>query len=94
MEHSTWLLRGFRIVIDDNGLADIELEGYLFTWYHGRGIEHVVKECLDRAIANLKWFNTFPNAHLSNFLASISYHNPILFTCDCVYTLFRGSFNF
>lgn len=63
--HPNWLCTGFRQAVSDCDLSDIMLEGYQFTWVKSRGSEHMIEERLDRALANLDWLSTFPNAKLS-----------------------------
>ncbi|GAU48556.1 hypothetical protein TSUD_405720 [Trifolium subterraneum] len=61
LPHPNWLCMGFRQVISDCDLSDIQLEGYPFTWIKSRGTPHVIEERLDRAMASTSWLNLFPN---------------------------------
>lgn len=74
----SWLINGFRRVIHDAGLIDINLDGYPYTWFKSLGTDRAVEERLDRALANEAWFNLFPNVSLDNLVASVSDHYPIL----------------
>ncbi|XVF40849.1 hypothetical protein PTKIN_Ptkin01aG0149500 [Pterospermum kingtungense] len=60
----------------------VEKEGYKFTWAHSLGTDDAVEEQLDRAIGNLGWLQLFPNARLSNLVALISDHTPLLLETD------------
>ncbi|XP_058784450.1 uncharacterized protein LOC131659256 [Vicia villosa] len=44
----------------------------------------MIEERLDHALANSNWMTTFPNAKLTNLIASHSDHSPILLSCDTV----------
>jgi hypothetical protein len=70
--HPNWLCNGFRSAVSDCDLSDILLEGYPFTWIKSRGSPHVIEERLDRAMADSSWLGNFPNAQLTNLLASHS----------------------
>jgi exonuclease III len=76
--HPNWLCNGFCSAVSDCDLTDIPLEGYPYTWIKSRGSPHVIEERLDRAMANTDWLLNFPNAQLTNLLASHSDHSPIL----------------
>lgn len=71
--HSNWLINGFRQAILDSGLVDVPVEEYPFTWFNSLGTPCVVKERLDRALANSSWFHLFPNATLENLAAPYSF---------------------
>lgn len=45
--HPPWLLEGFRRVIEDCQLTELDLKGGKFTWERGRGTEGWVRERLD-----------------------------------------------
>ncbi|KAK6140574.1 hypothetical protein DH2020_025681 [Rehmannia glutinosa] len=78
IDHPSWLLTGFRSAIDDCGLVDLGMLGYQFTWERGRGSLNWVEERLDRGLATLHWFASFPNCKIWNLEASMSDHSPIL----------------
>lgn len=37
VEHLAWLLQGFREVVMDYNIQDVELEGYPFIWTRSKG---------------------------------------------------------
>ncbi|XP_058726978.1 uncharacterized protein LOC131598384 [Vicia villosa] len=82
--HPNWLCTGFQDVLGDCDLTDIPLEGYPFTWTKSRGTSHMIEERLDRAVVSSHWLQIFPQAKLSNLIASYSDHSPILLSCDPV----------
>ena len=67
----------FRQTVIDSGLSDVPIEGYPFTWFKSLGTPRAVEERLDRALANNKWFNIFPNATIETLAAPASDHYPI-----------------
>lgn len=77
-EHPQYLFDGFRETIRDYNLFDLPLEGYPFTWWCRRGSDNAVEERIDRAMVSPSWSALFPNAKLSNLIATISDHSPIL----------------
>ncbi|KEH36675.1 endonuclease/exonuclease/phosphatase family protein [Medicago truncatula] len=76
--HSNWLINGFRLTVIDSGLSDVRMDGYPFTWFKSLGTPRAVEERLDRALANVAWFQNFPNASLDNLVAPASDHYPIM----------------
>lgn len=75
--HPPGLLEGFRRVIEDCQLTELELKGGNFTWEGGRGIEGWVRERLDRAFATSHWWAKFPLCNLKVIRTSRSDHDPI-----------------
>ncbi|CAN0827212.1 hypothetical protein LINGRAHAP2_LOCUS917 [Linum grandiflorum] len=74
----TDLVGGFQEVVIDRGLIDMPLFGYPYTWSRAKGKPHGVEERLDRCLYNTGWGQLFPEAQLSNLIAPISDHTPIL----------------
>ncbi|KAG6645720.1 hypothetical protein CIPAW_08G141600 [Carya illinoinensis] len=70
-------LAAFRDVIEDCGLRDLGFNGYKFTWSNRRVGQYCVNERLDRFLANLAWWNSFPNAKVVHGLVAYSDHLPI-----------------
>lgn len=66
VEHPSWLFRGFREVVDDCDLFDLQLEGHTFTWERGKGIDNLVEERIDRVLINSAWYSIFSSARLQN----------------------------
>lgn len=54
------------------------MEGYPYTWWHRRGYVDEVEELLDRSLASSTCNSLFPHAKLSNLVATMSDHSPIL----------------
>jgi len=63
----------------DSSLSNVPVEVYPFTWLKSLGTPRVVKERLDRALANNTWFDIFLSAKLQNLAAPTSDHYLILF---------------
>ncbi|XP_074352129.1 uncharacterized protein LOC141691294 [Apium graveolens] len=80
--YPSWLLQGFREVLDDCNLMDMEMQEYRYTWERGRGTNDWIKIRLDRALVSRTWLDTFQNAKLSNLEVTISDHTPILLEPD------------
>lgn len=78
VDHPSWLIDGFRNVVNECNLIDLPLVGYPFTWSRSRGSDNVVKERLDRALVTDSWLQLFPYVCLRNLVSSISDHSPIL----------------
>lgn len=78
------------------GLVDIQLEGYPFTWWRGRGSSNEVEERLDMAMTTQSWLEMFRNVKLSNLIAPISDHSPFfLLNCETkLYFAPRKNFRF
>lgn len=77
-----WLLQGFKDLVEDCALIDMNLTGYPFIWERGYGIDGWVKVCLDRALVTENFLNLFNAAKLINLEVTISDHCPILLdTC-------------
>lgn len=71
-------MQAFRDVLHDCSLMDIESKGYSFTWMNNRAGADFVKERLDRALCNLDWRLTFPEAEVFALPAVGSDHSPLL----------------
>ena len=58
-------------------MAEVQLEGGLFTWEKCRGTKDWVEEKLDRAFATTDWWNKFPLCKLSVLMTPVSDHKPV-----------------
>ncbi|CAN1826510.1 hypothetical protein LINPERHAP1_LOCUS31582 [Linum perenne] len=76
-DHPPSLMAGFRSATLDSGLTDVDLDGYPFPSHRGTGASKV-EERLDRAMANREWHDRYQDATLTNLVAPISDHTPIL----------------
>lgn len=72
------LIQGFRYVIEDCSLSDMDLIGYPFTWERGSGTTDRIEVRLDRDLVSIGFMNKFPEAKLYNLEISTSDHCPIL----------------
>lgn len=62
----SWLMEGFRQVIEDCHLCDLGMEGYKFTWSRSRGKPNCVEERLDRVLCSHSWSQQFGETKISN----------------------------
>lgn len=93
--HSQRLLDGFREVLSDCNLIDMNLEGYPYTWQRKENLVVVLEETLDRALVTPAWLQLFPHARLSNLFSFTSDHTPILLNLvSRQKDFFRRSFRF
>ncbi|XP_042983363.1 uncharacterized protein LOC122312776 [Carya illinoinensis] len=70
-------MREFREVLSDCRLRDLGYVGSRFTWSNRRGEEDLVKERLDRFLANSLWCDMFPNLRVTHGVAAYSDHIPL-----------------
>ncbi|XP_010694404.1 uncharacterized protein LOC104907208 [Beta vulgaris subsp. vulgaris] len=68
----------FRNTIDDCELRDLGYKGSVFTWQRGNSMATLVKERLDRFLANNGWMAMFPYSEVIHFPIYKSDHAPIL----------------
>jgi hypothetical protein len=68
----------FRSFYDSFGMIDLGFVGNPFTWSNKRQNHNLIKERLDRGIANSHWVHLFPHYRVTHLPALISDHNPIL----------------
>ncbi|XP_021765748.1 uncharacterized protein LOC110730268 isoform X1 [Chenopodium quinoa] len=58
-------------------LVDLGFNGNPYTWHNAREGAAIIRERLDRAMANPSWLNNFPNTQVSNpMIASSSKSSP------------------
>jgi hypothetical protein len=69
---------GFRQVISDCALCDMEYQGKRFTWWNGRYNAECVYERLDRGLCSADWTVLFPNAKFHHLPFTNSDHDAIL----------------
>ncbi|KAL2899513.1 Ubiquitin carboxyl-terminal hydrolase 25 [Bienertia sinuspersici] len=58
---------GFRDAIDTCRLKDLGYKGSAFTWQRGKDPITLVKERLDRFLADGDWCNIFPNVEVRHY---------------------------
>lgn len=68
----------FRSCLDDYGLAELGYRGSAFTWSRGTQPLTLIRERLDRFVANVEWQNIFTSFDLRHFPIYRSDHAPIL----------------
>jgi hypothetical protein len=69
----------FRAMLNITEMKDIKLVGRRFTWSNEQNPPTLVR--LDRAICNVDWDASFPNAQLTAISSSISDHCPLVLSC-------------
>lgn len=84
--HPRWLLDGFKEVIYECALTEVELTGGNYTWEKSRSKPNWVRERLNLAFGSSEWWTKFPTCKLSLGKTSISDHNLIFL--DVVSTQF------
>ncbi|WVZ78989.1 LOW QUALITY PROTEIN: hypothetical protein U9M48_026623, partial [Paspalum notatum var. saurae] len=72
----------FRRFLDEVELAELHLDGRLFTWSNER--VHPTLECIDRAFASVDWLGLFPDHWLRALSSDCSDHAPLLLHTCCV----------
>lgn len=75
--HPQWLLEGFKNVISDCALTEVDLHGGSYTWEKSKGKPTWVREKLDRVFGCNAWWAKFPSCKLSLLHTVVSDHNPI-----------------
>jgi hypothetical protein len=84
----------FRSFLDSFGMIDLGFSGNPFTWSNKRQNHHLIKERLDRGIANSQWVHLFPHFAIQHLPAQISNHNPILLDTSSLDLTLRRPFRF
>ncbi|KAL9689836.1 hypothetical protein QQ045_010227 [Rhodiola kirilowii] len=73
-----WQMRNFKECLVDCGLSDLNYKGDPFTYTNRRKGEQEVRARLDRAVANQKWRELFPQAVVKHGFSYTSDHLPII----------------
>jgi ribonuclease HI len=68
----------FHSFLDSFGMIDLGFSGNPYTWSNKRRDHHLIKERLDRGVANSLWVHLFPHFSVQHLPAQSSDHNPIL----------------
>lgn len=68
----------FRHFLHGSNLMDLELKGCKFTWYSNPRGGVVIRERIDRVLANWNWSALFPNAQAIALTPISSDHSPIV----------------
>lgn len=66
------------MAVEDCQLSELDLVGGNFTWEKSRGSSDWVKERMDRAFANIRWWKKFSLCKLSVTHVIKSDHDPII----------------
>ncbi|XP_042950096.1 uncharacterized protein LOC122282211 [Carya illinoinensis] len=69
---------GLQNLMDSCGLIDIGFSGPSFTWSNNRTGRALIRERIDRGIANAQWRLLFPEATIQHISSAASDHNPLL----------------
>lgn len=69
----------FRDFINITGLMELDLKGCIFTWASNPRNGVIVREKLDRALANWAWRSIFPHAMVTALPMVSSDHSPLIF---------------
>jgi hypothetical protein len=64
--------------MNEFGMIDLGFNGNPFTWSNHRQGSCLIKERLDRGIANSNWIHYFPSYSVTHLLAHSSDHFPFL----------------
>jgi hypothetical protein len=68
----------FSDFMDEFGMIDLGFSGNPFTWSNHRQDSSLIKERLDRGIANSNWSHYFPSYSVTHLPAHRSNHYPLL----------------
>jgi hypothetical protein len=68
----------FHGFLNSFGMIDLGFTGNPFTWSNKRRGDQLIKERLDRGVANPQWIHLFPHFSVRHLPAHSSDHNPIL----------------
>ncbi|KAG2270822.1 hypothetical protein Bca52824_065377 [Brassica carinata] len=83
----------FRNFVSKNGLWDLQFSGNSLSW-RGTRYSHHIKSRLDRAMANLAWFEQFPSGRSEYLRFEGSDHRPLLTHFDQNLIKKKGVFRF
>lgn len=72
------LIQGFKDVLNDRELTDLQLWGYQYIWDRGLGTSNHIEIRLDRALVTGGFINLFKDVKLTNLEISTSDHCPLL----------------
>ncbi|XP_019155096.1 PREDICTED: uncharacterized protein LOC109151960 [Ipomoea nil] len=75
--HPNGLLRSFGETIDDCSLAQMPMQGYLFTWKKGEGTKDWLEERLDKVLVTEAWRSLNAQASVLNLLTRRSDHSAL-----------------
>ncbi|XP_021716015.1 uncharacterized protein LOC110683919 [Chenopodium quinoa] len=77
---------------DKEGLIDLKYHGPAFTWDNGREGTELIRERLDRALANAEWIKVHPQTQVYHLAKTYSDHCPILVDTNVVNRIFNYPF--
>ncbi|KAL0413245.1 UNVERIFIED_CONTAM: putative mitochondrial protein [Sesamum radiatum] len=69
-----WQIRNFHRALENCALSDLGFKGDPFTWSNNHQYPDTIRERLDRAVANAKWIDLFPNSSVQHLPANCSDH--------------------
>lgn len=94
VQQPNWLINGFRQAVLDEGLVDVPMQGYLFTWFKILGCDKVVEEKLDKTLVNNEWCSLSHEAKVKCLTVTTLNHYPILLSCEANRTSKRNNNKF
>ena len=69
------------MMIENYRLNDFRFKGQIFTWINKRE-RGVIKERIDKGLANMEWLEKFPRTQVINLPIVGSDHGPVLVDAD------------
>lgn len=78
-DHEFW---EFKNLINHCGLIDLGYSGPAYTWFNQRQTQFLIREKLNRAFADSRWRQKFPEANITHLPTINSDHNPILLNLE------------
>lgn len=73
---------GFRLMLDECHLQDLDFEGNKFTWCNGREGSQCISERLDRFVANKNWQTLHPSWLVRHQGVAYSDHMPNILSTE------------
>lgn len=80
--------------VNNLGALDLGFKGHRYTWSNRQNVNGLIKECLDRTIANKDWIEVYPNAEVEHLMSDDSYHSPIILRTEKMKTRANHPFRF
>lgn len=68
--------------IDHCGMVDLGFSGSRYTWINCRQLGGLIRERLDRCLANVAWTLAFPEVSVKHLVRTHSDHCPVLLNSD------------
>lgn len=75
-------MNSFHLALEDCAMKDLGYRGQWFTWERGHFEGSIIRERLDRAVANNDWKALFINHRVDHLVHSFSDYFPLLLYTD------------